>query len=329
VKWIVACVALLCLWPARASAHGLRTAYLELDEGEDGAVVATLRTMVSDPSVEPEFPERCVLRGAPPVAADRARNFVLQCPLGLAGETIQIAGLGPVHTDAVVRLHRGAEDLGAVLTRDHDTWIVPQRRGPWTQVLADYFGLGLFHILTGFDHLLFLTALVLYVRRLRTLIWTETAFTLSHSISFSLTSLGVVSVFSPAAEACIALSLVLVALNIDRGHPEDVVRRRGPLMALVFGLVHGLGFAGALSEIGLPDHAIPGALLGFGAGVEMGQLAFLAIAVGVLEIVRRAAGRFLPSTRSAGAYAVGVTGFYWLLERLWICCDGFATLAAR
>jgi hydrogenase/urease accessory protein HupE len=323
VRRSLICVGLvLGLLPARASAHGLRTAYLEIEEGDDGGVVATLKTMLSDPSVDPEFPRRCTHRAEPPAPSDRARTFVLQCPGGLAGEAIAMLGLGPVHTDAVVRLHRGGEDLGAVLTADHPSWIVPKRRGPWTEVLADYFGLGLLHILTGFDHLLFLTALVLYVRRLRTLIWTETAFTLSHSISFSLTALGLVRVYAPAAEACIALSLVLVALDVDRGHPESVVRRQGPLMALVFGLVHGLGFAGALSEIGLPDHAIPGALVGFGAGVEAGQLLFLALAVSVLELARRVAGgRLVPGVRWAATYAVGVTGFCWLIERLWICFD--------
>src|SRR5205809_535397 len=122
---------------------------------------------------------------------------------------------------------------------------------PWTAVAVDYVRLGIAHILHGADHLLFLLALVLYVRRPRAVLVTETAFTLSHSLSFSAVALGWVHVFAPTAEACIALSLVLVALDVGRAHAERDAARQGAAIALVFGLVHGLGFAGALSEVGL------------------------------------------------------------------------------
>src|ERR1019366_3355702 len=152
----------------------------------------------------------------------------------------------------------------------------------WT-VVRQYVRLGVVHILTGYDHLLFLLLLVLLLRRVRSVLLAETAFTLSHSLSFSATALGWVHVSSTAAEACIALSLVLLAADVRiRGTPAPAWR--GARMAFVFGLVHGLGFAGGLREIGLPERAVAPALVSFGAGVELGQVAFLAVALGGLYL---------------------------------------------
>jgi hypothetical protein len=158
--------------------------------------------------------------------------------------------------------------------------------------------------------------LVLYVRRPRAVLITETAFTLSHSISFSATALGLIHCSARAAEACIALSLILVALDASEPSQDDA-DSRGPLLALVFGLVHGLGFAGGLSEIGLPDHAVAAALVSFGLGVEIGQVAFLVAVMFLLA----AAARLVPLPRIAfaGSYVVGVTGSFWLVQRLWLC----------
>lgn len=172
------------------------------------------------------------------------------------------------------------------------------------------------HILTGYDHLLFLVLLVLLLRRARSVLLAETAFTLSHSISFSATALGWVHVSSAAAEACIALSLVLLAADVRvRGAPASAAR--GAWMALVFGLVHGLGFAGGLREIGLPEHAIAPALVSFGAGVELGQVAFLAVVLAGLYVVRHASQ--LPRFKLGAVYAAGSLSAYWLIERTIVC----------
>src|SRR5262249_12543528 len=175
---------------------------------------------LADSGVSPILPERCAPIGDPPPSSARVRAFAFFCDGGLAGKTVAVRGLGPVHTEAIVRLlAEGKAARSAVLTPERPAWRGPSEETRATGGAGDLV-LGIEHILSGPDHLLFLIALVLYVRRLRTLIWTETAFTLSHSLTFSLTALGLIRVWAPAAEACIALSLVLVAQEIAIGRRD-------------------------------------------------------------------------------------------------------------
>ena len=304
---------------SRVDAHGMRTAYLELREGADGAVLGTWRTTVPASRVVPRLGDDCTAIGdAGPDAEAGARAFTVRCDGGVGGRRVVVEGLGPVVTEAVVRVLRAdGTVLSHVVTADAPAWVVPDAQQSWLGVGADYVRLGIEHILTGADHLLFLLALVLYVRRPRDVFVTESAFTLSHSVSYSATVLGWVHVYAPAAEACIALSLVLVALDVGDAEAERRASWQGPLIALVFGFVHGLGFAGALSEVGLPDRAVASALVGFGLGVEIGQVAFLlAVMLGVAVLSRRIPQK---TVALAGSYLVGITGTYWLLQRLWIC----------
>jgi HupE / UreJ protein len=144
----------------------------------------------------------------------------------------------------------------------------------------------------------------------------ETAFTLSHTLSFSASALGWVHVSATAAEACIAVSLVLVALDVGRPvRPRHAAPWKTAGLAFAFGLVHGLGFAGGLAEIGLPQAQVPAALAGFASGVEIGQVVFLVIAVSAVSLLGRAP-RLARGAVTAGAYAVGGIGWFWLFERL-------------
>jgi hydrogenase/urease accessory protein HupE len=181
-------------------------------------------------------------------------------------------------------------------------------------IARDYVALGLEHILTGFDHLAFVVALTLLVRQKRTLIMTITAFTLAHSLSLAATVLGVVNVPSPPVEASIALSIVLVCAECLR--PANSLTQRAPwLVAFAFGLLHGLGFASALLEIGLPEHHVPLALLFFNVGVELGQLGVIAVATGVgWGIVRLGLQRAW--LRPSVIYALGTLAACWSLERV-------------
>lgn len=299
-------------------AHGMRTAYLELRETADGAVLGTWKVTVPAPGVAPRLGDGCTPIGDEPRGvASEPRTFAARCDGGLGGRRIVIDGLGPVLSEAVVRVLRAdGAVLSHVATPDAPAWVVPAAQS-WVGVAGDYVRLGVHHIMTGADHLLFLLALVLYVRRPRDVFVTESAFTISHSASYSATALGWVHVYAPAAEACIALSLVLVALDVGDPEAERRAAWQGPLIALVFGVVHGLGFAGALSEVGLPDHAVASALVGFGLGVEIGQIAFIVVVMlALFALSRRAPQKALAL---AGSYLVGITGTYWLLGRLWIC----------
>lgn len=297
-------------------AHGMRTAYLELSEQTSGVVLATWKVSVPDDGAAPAFPRDCTVQADAVPSSPNVRSYVVECPHGLSGETLAVTGLGPVLNEAVVRVLRpNGQVLSQVLTAASPSWRVPGQQS-WLTVARQYTALGIWHILTGADHLLFLLALVLYVRRPRAVFLTETAFTLSHSLSFSATALGLIHCSARAAEACIALSLILVAFDAAEQRPVTEWWK-GPAVALVFGLVHGLGFAGGLSEIGLPDQAVAAALVSFGVGVEIGQVAFLV----AVMLTLAGAARLVPMARLAlaGSYAVGVTGFFWLFQRVWLC----------
>jgi hydrogenase/urease accessory protein HupE len=245
---------------------------------------------------------------------------------GFAGQTIAIEGLSGTSTDVLVRI----ESLGGAtqterLSPTNTTFVVQTAPGA-SEVAATYLRLGIEHILGGFDHLLFVLALVILVRDWRRVALTVTAFTVAHSITLAAATLGLVNVPSPPVEAAIALSIVLVAVeivNARRGMPS--LAARWPwLVAFCFGLLHGFGFAGALAEVGLPHHAIPIALLFFNVGVEIGQLVFVAAVLMVGEMFRRAIAlrldpvlvqRTVNRLDLAVAYVIGAVAAYWLIER--------------
>jgi hydrogenase/urease accessory protein HupE len=245
---------------------------------------------------------------------------------GLAGETIAIKGLSGTSTDVLVRI----ESLGGAtqterLSPAKTTFVVQAVPGS-SEVATTYLRLGIEHILFGFDHLLFVLVLVILVRDWRRVALTVTAFTVAHSITLAAATLGLVNVPGPPVEAAIALSIVLVAVeivNTRRGMPS--LTARWPwLVAFCFGLLHGLGFAGALAEVGLPQHAIPLALLFFNLGVEIGQLVFVAAVLAAGELFRRAIAlrlepalvqRTVSRLDVTAAYAIGAMAAYWLIER--------------
>jgi hydrogenase/urease accessory protein HupE len=187
-------------------------------------------------------------------------------------------------------------------------------------VMGAYFTHGVEHILFGFDHLLFVLALILIVRSGRLLLWTITAFTIAHSITLALATLGFVHVPGPPIEATIAMSILLLAVelvHLDRGRLG--LSARWPwLVAFLFGLLHGFGFANALSDIGLPKGDIPLALFAFNVGVEFGQLAFVGVVLGVVTLSRRTgiARRIEHCARPVATYAIGSLAAFWFFERL-------------
>ncbi len=293
----------------------MRSAYLELTETRAGEGLARWETMVDAPAVRPVFPASC--HASPAGTAPLQRSWRLQCESGFGGEQIAVEGLGSVLSEAVVfaTLADGTS-TSHLLTVTHPTWELPHHATP-LRVSTEYIGLGIRHVLSGADHVLFLILLVLLLQRPRPVILAETAFTLSHTLSFSATSLGWIRVSSHAAEACIALSLLLLALDVERGDGLQVTAWRAAGLAFVFGLVHGLGFAGGLEELGVPAHAAAYALVGFGVGVETGQLIVLAAALTVVTLARP-----LKQYRTAalvGTYAAGSIAACWFIQRVLAC----------
>ena len=245
---------------------------------------------------------------------------------GLTGLAINIQGLSATSTDVLARI----ETLGGAvqterLTATRTSFVVEATPGAG-EVAASYLRLGVEHILFGFDHLLFVLALVILVRNLRRVVLTVTAFTVAHSLTLAAATLGFVSVPGPPIEAAIALSIVLVAAEIinERSGKPSLAARWPWLIAFCFGLLHGFGLAGALAEVGLPQHAIPVALLFFNLGVEIGQLAFVAVIMAAGWIFRRgialcAKPASVPQADNrldfAAAYAIGTIAAFWLIER--------------
>jgi hydrogenase/urease accessory protein HupE len=302
-----------------ASAHGMRTAYLEIVEVPGGRATVHLRASAPDPSLGVDVEAGCSLDGAGDSRSLYDRAWLLDCPGGITGHALSIHGLGPIVSEVVVWTSFADGTRSSRIVKPDDARFELRSGASGWSVVREYVRLGVVHILTGYDHLLFLLLLVLLLRRVRSVLLAETAFTLSHSLSFSATALGWIHVSSTAAEACIALSLVLLAADVKvRGAPARAWR--GARMAFVFGLVHGLGFAGGLREIGLPERAVAPALVSFGAGVELGQVAFLAVVLGALHLVRHASA--LPRIKLAAVYAAGSLSAFWLLERAAVCLMG-------
>jgi hypothetical protein len=319
---IAALACALCL-AATARAHGMRSAYLELHEIAPGRVVARFALTARAPGVTPRFPPHCAVEAdarAPAAIAtspgDSPSITRLACRAPLAGSRVTVDGLGPLITEAsVLVLFADGSSASALLTSDAPSWEIAPAAGA-RATLGRYVSLGVSHILLGADHLLFLLLLVLTLGRVRGVLLAEAAFTVSHSLSFTATALGLVRVSPLAAEACIALSLLLVALDVGRSS-RRMTDRAAASLAFVFGLVHGLGFAGGLREIGLPDDHAAWALAGFGCGVELGQLAFLGVALLAFHLVTRAGWRARVSELLARA--IGGIASYWLIERVLAC----------
>ena len=249
----------------------------------------------------------------------------------MSGGTIRIAGLSATLTDVLVRLERrdGTTQVTR-LTPALSSFVVeavPSRM----EIVRTYLVLGIEHILTGVDHLLFVLGLLLLVRGLGRLVKTVSAFTVAHSVTLALATLGFVHVPQPPVEAVIALSIVFVANEILRSRGRSpttkasLAERQPWLVAFSFGLLHGLGFAGGLSEVGLPEGHIPLALLLFSIGVEVGHFGFIAVVLGSISLglwirnrVRLSPLRpqYLAMLRLLPPYAIGGTAMFWLIERI-------------
>lgn len=239
----------------------------------------------------------------------------------LGGATFSIEGLGAVPADVMIRVElKDGTEHSTVLRSGNSSFTVPLRVTKW-DVVTSYTRMGAVHILEGYDHLLFLLALLLIVSGFWKLIKTITAFTVAHSITLGLATLGLVNVPSAPTEAVISLSILFLAVELVRlRQGETPISAKSPwIVAFSFGLIHGLGFAGALSEVGVPQHEVPLALLMFNVGVEAGQILFVTTIAGGLALGRWLHKRWVsPIPELAGQlapYAIGTVAAFWTIER--------------
>lgn len=272
-------------------------------------------------AIHPSLPERS--RVVVPVNVERIsgaeikRWTITTDGQGLDGWKVAIHGLQTTMIDALVRIELADGRVVSKLLRPDSPSFVFDAETGGPEVGA-YFWLGVEHILLGVDHLLFVLALLLIVRGTSLLVKTITAFTLAHSITLALATLGHVSLPAAPVEAVIALSIVFVATEIVRSKRGQVgLTERSPwLVAFVFGLLHGFGFAGALGELGLPPNDVPLALLLFNVGVEAGQLAFVAVVFVLCAPLRRMSHALPRWSPLVPPYAIGGVAMVWVVERI-------------
>lgn len=247
------------------------------------------------------------------------QRWIVDCDGGLTEKTISIGGLTETRTDVLLRIEfADGVSHSAILTPTATSFQIPAKASS-LQVAATYTWLGVGHILLGVDHLLFVFALLLIVNNIRRLFWTISAFTLAHSLTLAGATLGFVTVPQQPVEAVIALSILFLAMEIvhgKRGHPGAAARWPW-LVAFIFGLLHGFGFAGALAEVGLPQQAIPLALVFFNVGVELGQLLFVATVLLFAWMLHRIAQKsMLDKAETVAVYCIGGLSSFWLFDRI-------------
>lgn len=322
---------LVAMFTTPALSHELDPGYLDMRQLDAEAWQVFWRkpdVLGSPMAINARLPENCTPQTGPENTFDGTAwitGWTAICSGDLAGSAIVIEGLEQQNTDTLVRYH--AQDQSPIIGRMTPTetvFVVPAAQTPFG-VFATYGVLGFDHILEGWDHLLFVFALLLLIPDLRRLFWAITAFTAAHSITLALAALGHLSIPGPPVEAIIALSIVFLAIELlKRKDGQLRLSERAPWMvSFVFGLIHGLGFAGALREIGLPDQDIAIALLAFNLGVEAGQLAFVAVVVTAGLVFRKMVagmGSITPGVRHSATtiagYAIGGVATFWLAERL-------------
>ncbi len=309
-----------------AGAHALSPALLVLHEDAAGGVavtwkIPTLRLIGAE--LRPILPAECPVTQREEISEGDdsvTTRWRIDCGAqGLLGRTVGVDGLAAAKTDALVRLELAdGRAIDTVLRAREPELVIPAHEGG-VGLASRYVTLGVEHILTGYDHLLFVFGLLLLASGARALVATITAFTLGHSITLTLAVLDVARVPSGPVEVLIAFSIFVLAVELARGDrtgAPTLMQRRPWLMTLVFGLLHGLGFAGTLRAAGLPPDAIPLALFGFNVGIELGQLAFV-LAVLALTALARPALRRLPTWSYAlPVYAMGSLAACWTIERL-------------
>ncbi|MDB2554469.1 HupE/UreJ family protein [Porticoccaceae bacterium] len=236
---------------------------------------------------------------------------------GLVGQVLGVSGLGVNQVSTMVILNlRDGRHYQQILTAETPQFRVPLEPAQG-QVMTEYSVLGGEHIWGGIDHLMFVFGLLLLigVGAGWRLIGTITAFTLGHSISLSLVTLGFLSYSVPLVEFTIALSIFILALDLARGDKGGLFRRYPWWLAGGFGLLHGMGFAGALAEVGLPQGSVPLALLFFNIGIELGQIAFILLLLGAWQLVKRPLSGWQQRLLPVPVYALGGLSAMWCIER--------------
>jgi len=299
----------------KIEAHRLQPAYLEINEQTTGKFsILWKRPFIGNRpmNIYPQLPSSCQNITEPAIqtlASGAVERWLVDCGSGgMTNETIVIDGLPATQTDTLLRIQLFDGSMHTTVLRpDSPSFLIPAKASK-SKVAGSYLVLGIEHILGGFDHLLFVLGLLLIVRSTMLLIKTITSFTLAHSVTLAMAALGFVHVPQAPVEAVIALSIIFLATELVKQHRgETGLTTKAPwLVALCFGLLHGFGFAGALTEVGLPQTDIPLALLFF---------MFVAGVLVVTWMVKQLKFRWPAWVEHVPAYAIGSLAAFWFIQR--------------
>lgn len=308
-----------------AQAHRFAPTLLQLVELGPGAYNVVWKTPAQATSpipLAPAWPDECAVTSASPPQPEGTglvTSLQLQCAslgeAGLVGQTLGVNGLAANQATVMLMLTLlDGRQYQQVLNAEQPLFTVPEEPGAG-RVMTDYTVLGIDHIWTGIDHLLFVFGLLLLVGSNIRLLWTITAFTVGHSITLSLVTLGFFDYPVSLVEFAIAVSIFWLAVALARDGEQNLFRRHPWWLAGGFGLLHGMGFAGALAETGLPASNVPLALLFFNIGIEIGQIAFILLALLLWQSLRRVVGEWQPQLRPIPVYLLGALSALWCIER--------------
>lgn len=318
---------LLCLVVGDAAAHQLGAALIKIQELPQQQVSIELHAPLDaagrPPAIAAVLDGGCdsISHGSHAETSGVVRQWLQQCKTELASSVITIAGLTAQTPDALIVVHYNSGVTAHLsANRQNPSVILPTADVTEAPALQHYLPMGFTHIAGGYDHLILVLLLCLMARG-KQLLWVVTSFTLAHSASLALATFGHVQTPALVVESCIALSLVLLAAELLRQSRKpsysSITLRYPAAMAFIFGLIHGLGFAGALAETGLPADAAWQALLLFNIGVELGQLAFVAVLLSLYAIAANTlAPRYLHKIKPPTLYGIGGLAAFWFWQRL-------------
>jgi hydrogenase/urease accessory protein HupE len=309
------------LFSSSSLADKLAPSLLQIDEVQADHYQVLWRTPIGTKvSPEPILPKSCQ-SGTPGIAQGNTkleRRWLATCDGGLNGKTLAVDALAASQTIAMLRFQPLTGNLQQVmLTPEASKYIVP-KMSSGESVFSQYIRLGFEHILGGTDHLFFVTALLLLAGSWLAVVKTVSAFTLGHSVTLALVSFELITVWPPLVELSIAATILILALELSRPRLSDTqhyIKRHPWLVASLFGLIHGLGFAGALQEIGIPASDVVSALLAFNVGIELGQLAFVGVVSITFYLVRQQSEKIYNYIELATITAIGGVSVYWCLDR--------------
>lgn len=328
---LLAAILTLLLMP-HAHAHEIRPAYLEITENEQHRFDVLWKQPALGTLAVRLVPELSNgLLAAPPSEETATNTFLVrrwrdrpQTRDSFDGAVLRVAGLETTITDVLVSVTFANGQTVQTMLKPDNPSLTLHLQGAGKAAVPTYLLIGIEHILTGFDHLSFVLGLLLLVQSRARLLQTITAFTVAHSITLAAAALGYIHVSAPVVESLVALSIVFVAVELVRSYRggRSLTARQPWLIAFTFGLLHGFAFAGSLADIGLPAHNIPGALLLFNLGVEVGQLMFVGAVLALIHVARRLRWPLDRPARWATAYGIGTLAVFWMIERIHVLVPG-------